>query len=64
MVGFFVTILGIAMILLPFVLIALDIVFIVKKKEKAWFEVVAFLVGIAYMLLPICYGICRITIVR
>ena len=49
MVGFFTTILGITMILLPFVLFALDIVFIVKKKEKAWFEVVAFLLGIAYM---------------
>ena len=49
MVGFFTTILGITMILLPFVLFAVDIVFIVKKKEKAWFEVVAFLLGIAYM---------------
>lgn len=47
--GFFATILGITVILLPFVLIALDIVFIVKKKEKVWFEVVAFLLGIAYM---------------
>ena len=47
--GFFATILGIMVILLPFVLIALDIVFIVKKKEKAWFEGVAFLVGIVYM---------------
>ena len=49
MSGFFATILGFMVILLPFVLIALDIVFIVKKKEKAWFEVVAFLLGIAYM---------------
>ena len=49
MSGFFATILGIMVILLPFILIALDIVFIVKKKEKAWFEVVAFLIGIAYM---------------
>ena len=38
-------------VILPFVLIALDIVFIVKKKEKAWFEVVAFLIGICYMYL-------------
>ena len=45
----FVLITGITAILLPFVLMALDIVFIVKKKEKAWFEVVAFLIGIAYM---------------
>ena len=49
MVGFFTTILGITMILLPFVLFALDIVFIVKKKEKAWIEVVAFLLGIAFL---------------
>ena len=47
--GFFATILGIMVILLPFVLIALDIVFIVKKKEKAWFEVVAFLLAGVYI---------------
>lgn len=49
MTGFFATILGVAIILLPFVLIAFDIVFIVKKKERAWFEAVAFMTGIAYM---------------
>ena len=47
----FVLITGITAILLPFVLMALDIVFIVKKKEKAWFEVAAFLIGIGYMFL-------------
>lgn len=33
----------------PFALVALDIVYIVKNKEKAWFEIVAFLVGVIYM---------------
>ena len=47
--GFLATILGISVILLPFLLIAFDIVLIVKKKEKAWFEVLAFVIGIVYM---------------
>lgn len=36
-------------IILPVVLIALDIVFITKKKEKAWFEILAFFFGTVYM---------------
>ena len=35
---------------LPVILIAADIVIIVKKKEKLWFEVMAFSIGAVYML--------------
>lgn len=49
MMGIFSAILVITIILLPFILIAMDIVFIVKKKENAKFEVGAFLTGIIYM---------------
>lgn len=38
------------LLVLPVMLIAIDIVLIVKKKEKLWFEIVAFAVGISYML--------------
>lgn len=37
--------------LLPVILIALDFIFFVKKKEKPIFELIAFLVGSAYMAL-------------
>lgn len=39
------------MILLPFLLIALDIVFAVKKKERPIFEIIAFFIGSIYMIL-------------
>ncbi|MGN1180422.1 MAG: DUF6688 family protein, partial [Suilimivivens sp.] len=44
-----------ALILLPFMLIALDIIFAVKKKERPVFEAVAFFVGSIYMILA--YGL-------
>ncbi|MBO5113926.1 MAG: hypothetical protein J6C12_11385, partial [Lachnospiraceae bacterium] len=43
------------LLLLPFVLIALDIVFAVKKKERPIFEIIAFFIGSIYMILA--YGI-------
>ena len=43
------------LLLLPFILIALDIVFAVKKKERPIFEIIAFFIGSIYMILA--YGI-------
>ena len=37
------------MAVIPFALVAVDIVLIVKKREKAWFEILAFLAGFLYM---------------
>lgn len=45
--GFIMLVLGI----LPMVLIVLDIIFFVKKKESIFFEVTAFLTGVVYMML-------------
>ena len=39
------------LILLPFLLIALDIIFAVKKKERPIFEMIAFFIGSIYMIL-------------
>lgn len=45
----FASVLEILLMMLPVVLVALDIIFIVKKKEKAWFEILAFFIGTVYM---------------
>lgn len=44
-------IITVLVLVLPVALVALDIFFIVKKREKIWFEVLAFSVGTIYMLL-------------
>lgn len=41
-------------LLLPIILMAVDIVFLVKRKEKALFEFIAFVIGTVYMVLAYC----------
>lgn len=46
---------GGTLILLPFILVALDIVFAVKKKERPIFEIIAFFIGSIYMILAYAF---------